>query len=274
MALRFTAQRAAAMSRRGFSSAASEQQTFFNRFVPVEVYPLVFAIGGAVLLCAGACTRYVVVCPDVSITKSSRSTLLRGEGNQEAIDSSLQSEDVLEVLVKAAKKKIIDARKVVDGRKMMDILRRSDQSACGTIAKESFVRCLNWLGVPELTKGELNAILLASGATQSTSDRVDYEHFVIFVFAGNDASRDVEVESSLTRSLKLSREKLGAMLRSVYKALRGDILQSDDVLDRNTIRTILRKRGIVLGDGTYFFRPNTPIVLLILFSNTLHLIKL
>lgn len=128
MALRFTAQRAAAMSRRGFSSAASEQQTFFNRFVPVEVslvlkifirantrrcmidiyvcfvcvhvsttrssdkenalfhaqvYPLVFAIGGAVLLCAGACTRYVVACPDVSITKSSRSTLLRGEGNQE-----------------------------------------------------------------------------------------------------------------------------------------------------------------------------------------------
>jgi len=83
MALRFTAQRAAAMSRRGFSSAASEQQTFFNRFVPVEVYPLVFAIGGAVLLCAGACTRYVVACPDVSITKSSRSTLLKGEGNQE-----------------------------------------------------------------------------------------------------------------------------------------------------------------------------------------------
>jgi hypothetical protein len=42
------------------------------------VYPLVVAIGGAVVLCTAACTRYLATCPDVTWGKGIRGKLQKG----------------------------------------------------------------------------------------------------------------------------------------------------------------------------------------------------
>lgn len=82
MALRYASKRAfTQLNRRGFASTAAPaaEEGFFQKFMPVEVYPLVVAIGGACVLCVGACTRYVMACPDITVMKSSRLALIRPE---------------------------------------------------------------------------------------------------------------------------------------------------------------------------------------------------
>ena len=66
-------------SQKNLSFFESFRKTSLTHVSIIQVYPLVVAIGGAVVLCTAACTRYLSSCPDVTWGKGFRGTLHKGE---------------------------------------------------------------------------------------------------------------------------------------------------------------------------------------------------